>query len=381
MRTLGLLLGLDRGPNGCFARRETLARMRGVSLSSIEHQLGRLKQQGYITVTRKGRRPGEPAIIRVNPGVRAALGMDAPTGARAGSLQDLADSDLRESTGLQDVAGSQPQEFADLRGSADMQPQDFADLQLYKDEDRCFEDSETTDSFQENPYSEGPDAGAMRAVVAQNAENTASCSQETDADAAFGAEGDAGVRDALQELAGVGMGQQAAEALVRNYPSRQIRGAIRYVLGSRSAVLNPPGYIRFVLEANLKIPGACFPQEERQPEPSVPAPSLPAPTQVSAPDPDREQRREASPHAPVWRKAQERIRQQILPESFEMWIAPLFVAEIAGGEVVLDAPDPSVADWVTEHYLWIIRPALEAAGVPCESIAVRSGTLGRAHDV
>ena len=360
VRTLGLLLGLDRGPSGCFARRETLARMRGVSLSSIEHQLGRLKQQGYITVTRKGRRPGEPAIIRVNPGVRAALGMDAPAGVRAGSLQDLADSDLQESTALQDVAGSEPRQSADLRGSADMQPQDVADLPLYKDEDRCFEDSETTDSYQENPYSGGPGRGTMRAVVAQNAEDTGSRSPGTDADATSRAEGDAGVRDALQELAGVGMGQQAAEALVRNYPARQIRAAIRYVLGSRSAVLNPPGYIRFVLEANLKIPEGCFPREERQPAPDAPPPSLPA--QVMEPDPDREQRREVSPYAPMWRKALERIRQQIMPESFDRWIAPLFVADITGGKVLLDAPHPSVADWVTEHYLWIIRPARAILG-------------------
>ncbi len=39
VRLFGLLCGLDRGRRGCFARRETLARMLGQSVSAVNHQI------------------------------------------------------------------------------------------------------------------------------------------------------------------------------------------------------------------------------------------------------------------------------------------------------------------------------------------------------
>ena len=95
---------------------------------------------------------------------------------------------------------------------------------------------------------------------------------------------------------------------------------------------------------------------------------LPSPhPKPATPDPDREQHRKASPYRGLWQKVSTRIKDRIQPHSFESWIAPLFITEIKGGTIVLDAPDEFFADWLKEHYLWLIKDALLASGLAeCE---------------
>ena len=190
--------------------------------------------------------------------------------------------------------------------------------------------------------------------------------------------------DAAAELVEAGVHTRAARALARRYPARRISAAIRYVQSSRSAVINPPGYIRFVLAAEMQIPRWCFEDLKPAPRPQetpVAPRSAPTPTPAPVPAPGRKVRRKASLHAPVWDAVQETIRQQILPESFDRWISPLSIADVKGEQVVLDAPDGETAEWVSEHYLWALQPALVAAGLPCRSIAVKAHITGSASDV
>lgn len=65
VRLFGILCRLALGSRGCVVPRTVLARMLERSVSSIDHQLSSLKRRGYITITRKGRQPGSPGIIRV----------------------------------------------------------------------------------------------------------------------------------------------------------------------------------------------------------------------------------------------------------------------------------------------------------------------------
>ena len=74
IRLFGLLCSLDRGPRGCFANRNTIGRMLGRSLSTVNKQLASLRQLGYITVSRKGQQVGEAGVIRVVTEARLGSG-------------------------------------------------------------------------------------------------------------------------------------------------------------------------------------------------------------------------------------------------------------------------------------------------------------------
>jgi len=74
VRLFGLLCQLDRESKGCQLIRQDLARTLQVSITTINHQMVDLKRQGYITVTRKGLKPGSLAITRVEPSRRQQSG-------------------------------------------------------------------------------------------------------------------------------------------------------------------------------------------------------------------------------------------------------------------------------------------------------------------
>ena len=94
LRTFTLLCKLDRGPRGCFARRDTLAKWRGLSVSAINHQVAELKRRGYITLSRKGRKAGESSSIHVVDRARYALLSLLPDELRA----QLLDKEEKECT-------------------------------------------------------------------------------------------------------------------------------------------------------------------------------------------------------------------------------------------------------------------------------------------
>ena len=85
---------------------------------------------------------------------------------------------------------------------------------------------------------------------------------------------------------------------------------------------------------------------------------------------EREKRRAASPHRDVWEKVLKDIGEKILPQSYESWFQPLFIAEIGDTAVIFDAPDQMVADWVKENYIGLLTSALKTAGIFDRSIAI-----------
>ena len=85
---------------------------------------------------------------------------------------------------------------------------------------------------------------------------------------------------------------------------------------------------------------------------------------------EREKRRAASPHRDVWEKVLKDIGEKILPQSYESWFQPLFIAEIEDTSVIFDAPDQMVADWVEENYIGLLTSALKTVGLPDRAIAI-----------
>ena len=81
-----------------------------------------------------------------------------------------------------------------------------------------------------------------------------------------------------------------------------------------------------------------------------------------------EKRRAASPHRELWEKVLKNIGEKILPQSYESWFQPLFIAEIGDTAVIFDAPDQMVADWVEENYIGLLTSALKTVGIFDRSI-------------
>ena len=85
---------------------------------------------------------------------------------------------------------------------------------------------------------------------------------------------------------------------------------------------------------------------------------------------EREKCRAASPHRELWEKVLKNIGEKILPQSYESWFKPLFIAEIGDTSVVFDAPDQMVADWVEENYIGLLTSALKTAGIFDRAIVI-----------
>ena len=99
-------------------------------------------------------------------------------------------------------------------------------------------------------------------------------------------------------------------------------------------------------------------------------PRLDRPGQTREATAEREKRRAASPHRDVWEKVLKDIGEKILPQSYESWFKPLFIAEIGDTAVIFDAPDQMVADWVEENYIGLLTSALKTVGIFDRSIAI-----------
>ena len=99
-------------------------------------------------------------------------------------------------------------------------------------------------------------------------------------------------------------------------------------------------------------------------------PRLDRPGQTHEATAERERRRTASPHRDVWEKVLKNIGEKILPQSYESWFQPLFIAEIGDTSVIFDAPDQMVADWVEENYIGLLTSALKTVGIFDRAIAI-----------
>ena len=85
---------------------------------------------------------------------------------------------------------------------------------------------------------------------------------------------------------------------------------------------------------------------------------------------EREKRRAASLHRNLWEKVSKNIGEKILPQSYETWFQPLFIAEIGDTAIVFDAPDQLIADWLEENYIGLLTSELKAVGISDRSIAI-----------
>ena len=219
-RTFALLCELDRGPRGCFARRETLARMRRLSVSAVNHHLGELRRAGYIIVDRAGRKQGDPGVIRVVPEARDASGMVASV-----NLQISANRTEQGTGNLQISANTPLQKGGKLQESA------TGDLQIsanapYKEEDMFLKAHETTNNTDAGTYSSASGMQGDGVVVSQESEET--CSDKAPPPPAISPDRqpDPELKTAVTELTAVGMGPDRARALAVAYGGRKCRAAV-----------------------------------------------------------------------------------------------------------------------------------------------------------
>ena len=66
-----------------------------------------------------------------------------------------------------------------------------------------------------------------------------------------------------------------------------------------------------------------------------------------------------------WKKSIELIREKVSKQNFETWISPVRISSRDGLDVELSVPNRFFRDWLTEHYMDIIKESLSSvAGTP-----------------
>ena len=415
LRTFTLICTLDRGPRGCFARRETLAEWRGLSVSAINHQVAELKRRGYITLSRKGRKASESSSIHVVDQARYALLSLLPDELRSQLLneeeknctcnRDSGDSNLQKS------ANGKLQESANLQKSANGH---------HVIKEYCLQDSITTKNMVQGTKADVESTPDPVVVSLYSVDGFTGPPEPTarrgDPCGRPLTDGDPATRatqlfpqslprsdslSGVQALMEAGIDETNAYHLGHTYPAHRCRAAIAYVNDKGRDVKNPGGYIRFLLENDASIPTQYFKRElsgdhaqatdpeadsasnviplsvaERRMKASNP--SMTAPEDSFGPStvvcPEREKRRAESPYSSLWEEVSENIGERIQAQSFETWFEPLFISEVGKTSVVFDAPDQLVADWVEENYIGLLTSALKTAGIFDRSISFETST-------
>ncbi len=430
LRTFTLLCKLDRGPRGCFARRDTLAKWRGLSVSAINHQIADLKRRGYITLSRKGRKAGESSSIHVVDQARYALLSLLPDELRSQLLNEEERNCTRSACPCRGQVGSDSGADSKLQISANGKLQKSTNLQKSANghviKEYCLQDSITTKNMVQGTKAD-VESTPDPVVVSLNSVDGFTGPPEPDASSnesrsawPAGAEkdGDPGARaiqlppqsqprsdflSGVQALIEAGIDETNAHQLAHMYPARRCRAAIAYVQDKGQGVKNPGGYIRFLLENDASIPtqyfrrdlsgddshatGLCRHGVSRYPEAdsasnviplsvaerytTVPAVSFGPGIDVC---PDREKRRAKSPYSNLWEEVSENIGTKIQDQSFETWFEPLFITEITETTVVFDAPEQLIADWVGINYADFLKAELETVGIFDRSISIETST-------
>ncbi len=411
LRTFTLICKLDRGPRGCFARRETLAKWRGLSVSAINHQVAELKRRGYITLSRKGRKASESSSIHVVDQARYALLSLLPDELRSQLLNEeekncTCSSDSNADSKLQKSANGELQKSTNLQKSANGH---------HVIKEYCLQDSITTKNMVQGTKAD-VESTPDPVVVSLYSVDGFTGPPEPDAGSnechparPTGAEkdGDPAARatqlfpqslprsdslSGVQALMEAGIDETNAHHLGHTYPAPRCRAAIAYVRAKGQGVKNPGGYIRFLLENDASIPTQYFkrdlsgdhatdpeadsasnviPLSVAERRTTVPAVSFGPSTAVC---PEREKRRTESPYSSLWEEVSENIGERIQVQSFETWFEPLFISGVGKTTVVFDAPDQLVADWVEENYIGLLTSALKTAGIFDRSISFETST-------
>ena len=406
LRTFTLICKLDRGPRGCFARRETLAEWRGLSVSAINHQVAELKRRGYITLSRKGRKASESSSIHVVDQARYALLSLLPDELRSQLLNKeekncTCSSDSGADSKLQKSANGELQKSTNLQKSANGH---------HVIKEYCLQDSITTKNMVQGTKADVESTPDPVVVSLYSVDGFTGppepdvCSNECHPARSVGAEkdGDPVARATqlfpqVQALMEAGIDETNAHHLGHTYPAPRCRAAIAYVQDKGRGVKNPGGYIRFLLENDASIPTQYFkrdlsdshaqgadpeadsasnviPLSAAERRTTAPADSLYAFGPCTVVCPEREKRRTASPHRNLWETVSENIGERIQTQSFETWFEPLFISEIKDTVVVFDAPDQLVAEWVEMNYKGLLKTALKTAGIFGRSISFETST-------
>ena len=61
----------------------------------------------------------------------------------------------------------------------------------------------------------------------------------------------------------------------------------------------------------------------------------------------------------TWRRIESELRQRVPPDMYEIWLAPLRLVEIAGDQVVVEAPRELRA-WVAERFARVLQASAVA---------------------
>ena len=73
----------------------------------------------------------------------------------------------------------------------------------------------------------------------------------------------------------------------------------------------------------------------------------------------------------LWKKAQSWIQTQIGPTAYEAWFLPLKAKLVEGNKLTLEAPDAFFRDWLTDHYLDLIKEAIKVTGEQTIEVQLR----------
>lgn len=61
-----------------------------------------------------------------------------------------------------------------------------------------------------------------------------------------------------------------------------------------------------------------------------------------------------------WKKSVDIIKEKVTKQNFETWISPVFISSMNGADVELSVPNRFFRDWLTDHYLGLIRESLSS---------------------
>ncbi len=77
----------------------------------------------------------------------------------------------------------------------------------------------------------------------------------------------------------------------------------------------------------------------------------------------------------TWRRIESELRQRVPAEMYEIWLAPLRLLEVAGDQVVVEAPRELRA-WVAERFARVLQASAAAVLGPDAVVRVRAGDEG-----
>ena len=61
----------------------------------------------------------------------------------------------------------------------------------------------------------------------------------------------------------------------------------------------------------------------------------------------------------LWARCLQSIKLKIQPQSFQTWFGPTNSLELCPDRAVIEVPTAFFADWLEEHYSWLIRATVE----------------------